>query len=134
MIIDVKFDFIKIFKKINVLKKKRLPLVEEPLGQHDSSYRQSFSVRWLGPEEEVLVLPQTDSLMVVVGIGPGGHSFGLGTECMLVHTHIHRSGISDTDTCILSFVCPNIERLLSIVSMTKNQILYGFQWNYVLAE
>ena len=67
--------------------------------------------------------------MVVVGTGV--HSVGLGPERMLVHTHIHHSGISDTDTCELGFVCLNIERLLSIVSMTKNPMLFGFQWNYV---
>ena len=77
------------------------------------------------------MLPQTDSWMVEVGVGPGGHSFGLGPGCMLVHTHIHHSGISDTDTFVLGSVCLNIERLLLIVSMTKNQMLFGFQWNYV---
>ena len=104
----------------------RLPLFEEPLGQHNSSYGYSAFARGLGPEEEVLVLPQA-ALKVhgtaLVAPGPGGapgHTPGTPVGIVEDYSDIHyHADISDmAGTSWHEFACLNMKRLL-ILSMTK---------------
>ena len=80
--------------------------------------------------------PQTDSTMAGAGVVQGVPGSGVGPGLTLDirdYTDIHSgSDISGMGrTFLLCVVCLNMERLLLILSMTKNQMLFGFQWNYV---
>ena len=63
------------------------------------------------------------------GLGPG-HTLDI-RDYTDIHSDSDISGMGRT--FLLCVVCLNMERLLLILSMTKNQMLFGFQWNYVLA-
>ena len=123
----------------------RFPRVEEPLAWrkwkiHVSSSGYFSSGHLAGPERMELVAPQTGSMMADVDavlVAPG---LGWGPEHTLdipadirsgIRSDIHSETSGTVGTSWHGFVCLNMERLLLILSMTKNQILFGFQWNYV---
>ena len=111
----------------------RFPRVEGPLVQqmwkiHVSFSYYSSSGHLIGPDRRELVAPRTDSTMAGVVQGGPGHTLDI-RDYTDIHSDSDISGMGRT--FLLCVVCLNMERLLLILSMTKNQILFGFQWNYV---
>ena len=125
----------------------RFPRAEESLVRrrwkiHVSSSCYSSPGYLTGPERMELVALQTgltmaevDAVLVVPGSGVGpGHTLDIPADIHSdIRSDIHSgSGISGTvRTSWHGFVCLNMERLLLILNMTKNQMLFGFQWNCV---
>ena len=101
---------------------------------HVSSSCYSFSGHFAGPERVELLAPRMDSAMAdvdVVLVAPG---FGRGpgrTPGIPVVVDISYGTSGTVGTSWHGIVCLNMKRLLLVLSRTENQMLFGFQCNYI---